>query len=400
MPVIEAAPQFRTGNATPPLRSPEFVAAAESWLAWLLHNAGRAVATIEKYRGHLERFADWHAAPPGDARLRPSGADPLRATAEDLERFAGLYAHSMRIGPRARRPIVSALRGFFAWHSSKCGQVNQAAALAQPKFGTRVPLAMPLRDAERLLMAPDTGEFIGLRDAAMLALLLGGGFRVSGLCGLNESSLLWHVDADGLDRLSIRTIEKGDRERLIPVANEAAMLLRAYLGHEELSAIPRQLQGGDAVVFVTVRNRCIPACDYHGEARRMTRRAVLAMVKHHAERAGIAPQFAHPHALRHLYGTEFAEDDAPILQHQLLMGHSDADSTAIYAHLAQRKLRTLVDKSNPLAKMRAPLLDSLRAIHRATAQGTPPHSRPPAIQKSKTGGFATRSKRVNPRGRE
>lgn len=391
-----AVPQFRTGNAPPLPRAPEFVAAAESWLAWLLHNAGRAAATVEKYRGHLERFADWHASPPADDRLRPSGSDPLIATAADLELFAGLYAHSLKIGPRARRPIVSTLRGFFAWHSARAGSANPAAALAQPKFGSRLPRAMPLGDADRLLMAPDTSTFTGLRDAAMLALLLGGGFRVSGLCALNESSLLWHTDADGLDRLSVRTVEKGGRERMIPVANEAAMLLRAYLGHDDLAAIPRQLQSGDAVVFVTVRNRIIPKCDYHGEARRMRRRAVLVMVKRHAERAGIPARFAHPHALRHLYGTELAEDDAPQLQHQLLMGHGDASSTAIYAHLAQRKLRKLVDQSNPLAKMRAPLLDSLRTIHRATAHATPTPSRPASLQKSQTGGQPASRKRVKP----
>lgn len=382
---LDTVPQFRAGNACTHPAVREFVSAAESWLAWLLHNGGRAPATIEKYRGHLERFATWHDAPPQLERLAPSGRSPLQATAADLERFAGIYAHSLGIGHRARRPIVSALRGFFAWHASRHGRHNQAQALQQPKFGSRLPLAMPLQAAERLIMAPDVGTFAGLRDASMIALLLGGGLRVSGLCGLNESSLLWHVDHEGMDRLSIRITEKGGRERMVPVANEAAMLLRAYLGHDELSAIPRLLQGGDAVLFVTLRNRAIPECDYHGEARRMTRRAVLAIVKRHAIAAGIDARYAHPHALRHLYGAEFAEDDAPLLQHQVLMGQSDAKSTAIYAHIAQRKLRTLVDKSNPLAKMRAPLLDSLRTIHRATAHGSPSPSGSPAIQKSKTG---------------
>lgn len=80
------------------------------------------------------------------------------------------------------------------------------------------------------------------------------------------------------------------------------------------------------------------------------------------------------------------------------MGQQDAKSTAIYAHIAQRKLRRVVDQSNPLAKMRAPLLDSLRTIHRATSHAPPPSSGPPTIQKSKTGTRQTRPKRVNPRG--
>lgn len=348
-------------------------------------NGGRRHTTAEKYRGHLERFARWYAEPPKDPRLAPIGVDPLRPSLADLERFAGIYAHSLGIGPRARRPMVSALRGFFAWHSAQTGASNPAAPLVQPAFGRRIPRAMSLSDAERLLMAPDLATFMGLRDAAMLALLIGAGFRAGGLCGLNESALFWYADEHGLDRLAIRVAEKGDIERVVPVPNEAAMLLRAYLGHEELASIPRQLPSGDAVVFVTVRNRNVPECDYHGEARRMTRRSLLVLLKRHAKLVGVDPRHAHPHALRHLYGSEFAEDDAPILQHQVLMGHADPKSTQVYAHLAQRKLRRLVDQSNPLAKMRAPLLDSLRQIHRATGHAPATHSDPAAVRKPKSG---------------
>ena len=227
-------------------------------------------------------------------------------------------------------------------------------------------------------MANDLETLAGLRDAAMFALLLGAGLRVSGLCALNESDLIWHQDEAGADRLTVRTVEKGGRERFVPVATEAAMLLRAYLGHAELADIGRLLPDGDAVVFVTLCNQTIPACDYHGAARRMSRRAVYAAMRRAAARAGIDERYAHPHALRHRWGAELAEDDAPILQHQALMGHADAKATAIYAHIAQRKLRQLVDKSNPLGKMRAPLLDSLRTIAKATARPAPPSSLPPS----------------------
>lgn len=385
MPKKNGVPQFRTGNACGHLLPPEFANAVDSWLEWLLHNGGRQPSTLEKYRGHLLRFGAWYATPPDAPHLAPVGTDPMRPGLDDLERFAGPVAHAAGIGARARRPVVSALRGFFAWHSSRVGLPNPAAALMQPRFGVRLPRAMPLREAERLLMAPDLEKMTGLRDAAMFALLLGAGLRVSGLCALNESDLFWTVDESGADRLTVRTVEKGGRERLVPVANEAAMLLRAYLGHPDLAAIPRQLQSGDAVLFVTVNNKVTPPCDYHGEARRMTRRAVWSLLYTYGQRAGIDPRYTHPHALRHLWGAELAEDEVPILQHQVLMGQSDPKSTAIYAHLATRKLRRVVDKSNPLAKMQAPLLDSLRSIHRATARAAPAHSGPPAIQKPKRG---------------
>lgn len=366
----------------------EFASAVQDWSAWLLHNAGRSPATVSKYVGHLHRFGAWYTDPPKDPALAPTGRDPLRPGLDDLERFAGVYAHALKLSPRARRPLVSALRGFFAWlPSCKAAGVagNPAAALPQPKAGKPLPRAASLRDAEQLLMAPDVTTFMGMRDAAILAVLAGCGLRVSGLVRLNDSALTWYDDEQGRECLVLRALEKGDKERLVPVPHEAALLLRAYLGHEELAKIPRTLPDGDAVLFVTTHNRTIPECDYYGEARRMTRAAILDMIKRYAERAGVPEAIAHPHALRHLYGAEMAEDDAPMLTQQALMGHSDPKSTAVYASLAHRKLRRTVDQSNPLAKMRAPLLETLRTLHRATSTPTHAHSGPPALQKSNTG---------------
>lgn len=366
--------------------NPEFAVALDDWLAWLLHNKGRAAATVSKYRAHLERFAAWYGAPPEDPQLAPIGADPLRPSLQDLERFTGLYAHSLKLSHSARRPLVSALRGFFAWlHADGRTSSNPAAVLPQPTAGRPLPIAASLQDAERLLMAPDIETFTGLRDAAMFAVLIGCGLRVSGLVRLNQSALTWWTDDAGREHLVLATTEKGEKERLVPVPREAAMLLRAYLGHDELAAIPRTLPSADAVLFVTVNNRNIPACDYYGEARRMTRGAVLDRIKHHALAAGVPERIAHPHALRHLYGAEMSEDDVPLLTHQQLMGHADPKSTSIYTAIAHRKLRAAVDKSNPLAKMRAPLLDTLRTLGAAIDPSPRTHPRPAGVQKSKTG---------------
>lgn len=369
-----------------PFVSEAFTAHLDTWCSWLEHNAGRSPATVSKYRAHLVRWLSWFVTPPDNPRLAPVGADPLRPTLADLERFAGLYAHSLKLTPAARRPLVSALRGFFEWlETSGAIASNPAASLAQPKGGSPLPRAASLRDGERLLMAPDIATFAGLRDACILALLMGCGLRVSGLVGMNDSALTWHDDDQGRESLVVTVTEKGKKQRIVPAPREVAMLLRAYLGHEDLAAIPRTLANGDRVLFVSLNNRNVPACDYYGEARRMSRGAVLDLIKRHAEAAGIPPAVAHPHALRHLFGAELAEDDAPILQHSSLMGHSDPKSTGVYAHLAHRKLRALIDRSNPLSKMRAPILDTLRSLDRAISPASAPVRGRAGLQKSKSG---------------
>lgn len=344
-----------------------FNEALDRWCTWLQMNNGRSKATVTKYRCFLERYAAWVIEPPTDPKLAPQDTvDPMRPTLADLELFAGLYSHSLKLTPRARRPLVSALRGFFAWASStQPGVANAAAALVQPRAGRPLPKAMQLHHAEKLLMTPDISTWLGVRDSCILMLFMGCGFRLSGLRSLNESALVWHTDDKRREALAIRVVEKGNRERLQPVPREAAMLLRAYLGHEEMRGIPRTLPDGDRVLFVTQNNNTVSPADYYGEARRISATYIQQMVKERCAEAGVPVDVAHPHALRHLFGAELAEDDVSQVTHQTLMGHASADSTEIYAHIAARKLRREVDRANPLAKMKGPLLDSLRSLDRA-----------------------------------
>lgn len=356
-----------------------FLRLVDAWAGWLTYTRGRAPSTVARYRDHLQRLARWYAEPPELPRHRPAAPDPLSATLPDLELFAGELAHLRGMGPRARIPLVSALRGFYAWAQVKGHRIdNPGAGLQSPKAGLRLPRPAQLATAERLLMAPDIGTFRGLRDAAMLGVLMGCGLRLSGLCRLNESSLVWYRDDAGAERLMLRLREKGDRERHVPVPHEAALLLRAYLGSDELAAIDRTLPNGDRVLWVTTGNRTCPAHEYHGERRRIAPRTVQQLIQRYGKRLGLPADQCHPHALRHLYGAELAEEEAPILQAQALMGHADPETTQIYAHVAMRRLTATVDKANPLGKMRAPLLDSLRSIQRTVSQATParPRSQP------------------------
>lgn len=363
-----------------------FAQRVDQWCEWLQHSRGRSTATVSKYRGHLERYAGWVIEPPPDPRLAPeSTTEPLHPTPRDLERYAGIVAHTMKLTPRARRPLVSALRGFFLWLKSAGGATdNPAEALPQPKAGKPLPRAMQLDQAERLLLQPDITTFNGVRDACILALFMGCGFRLRGLVALNESALLWTQDDSGREVLVIRVVEKGDRERLQPVPDEAAMLVRAYLGTGDLASIPRTLPSGDRVLFVSTRNRTVPAADYHGDRRRLSPSYVQQMMKAYCDRAGIPRDVAHPHALRHMLGAEMMESDVDLRSAQELLGHADIQSTTIYTRLAHRRLRRDIDAANPLGKMRGPLLDSLRSLNRAVTPPKRMHASPPAAQKTKS----------------
>lgn len=329
----------------------------ESYITWLEHNRGRAERTGAKYRQALVRLSTF---------LEQRGKQLQQATRDDLEAFTGLHAHQeLKLAPRARRPLVAAIRGFYAWafeHVHISG--NPAAGVDYPKTGRRLPRAMSLGNAEKLLMQCDLGEFLGVRDAAILSVIIGCGPRISGAMGLNEEDLIWYADA-GRERLAIRFLEKGDKERLVPAPTETALLIHAYLGHQDLEAIDRTLPTGERVLWVSTRNRTIPPHEYHGDARRLSARRFFKRLRLYGEMAGIPTEELHPHALRHLFGTELAESDVDLLVRQDLLGHADPKTTQIYTTLAMRKKASVVDHASPLRKMRTPVSDLARHVERS-----------------------------------
>ena len=325
----------------------------DQYLTWLETNKGRSISTSNKYRGYLSRWFDW---------CKKEKIKPLEASQDNLLKFSGEYAHKIGLGPRSRRPLVASLRGFYTWAYNK-GEIssNPSADLPYPKAGKSLPHALTMINAEKLLMAPDLQTFLGFRDASIIALMIGCGFRISGLVSLNESSLI-NVESGDKERLMIRVIEKGKKERLVPVPVESQFLIIGYLGHKELESIDRKLPDGDQVLFVSTKNHRIPDHEYHGEARRLKGRGIFDMLQKYGEQVGIPKSQRNPHAMRHFYGTELAESEVDLLMRQSLMGHEDPKSTEVYTHLAARKRMNVVDKANPLSKMKNPLLNNLRNL--------------------------------------
>lgn len=311
-------------------------------------NQGRRERTAQAYGDYLTRLSGFM-----------DGRSILDANEDDLILFSGPWLHKSGVGPRARRPYIAAVREFFKWAAIRRKRHgNPAENLSYPRSGRKLPAAMDRDSTEKLLWAPDLGTFEGVRDAAMLSLMAGCGLRVGGLVALNESQF-YQVPIDGEPRMMINATEKGGKDRRLPVPREADLMLRLYLEHPDLKAIDRSLPNGDQVMFVSTRNRMVPPHDYVGEKRRLTSRTVLDRIKHYGKRAGIDERLLHPHALRHLFGTELAESNVDLLVRQDLMGHEDPKHTEIYTHMAiQRKFKE-VDRSGPLAKIRTPAGDLL-----------------------------------------
>ena len=257
-------------------------------------------------------------------RLAARGKVLEGATREDL---LAVLAGEVQQGksPRSVSRYLSAYRQFYRWLVRE-GTISRdpVALIESPKTGRGLPKALTEEEVESLLHAPDTGTMLGQRDRAMLELMYATGLRVSELVNLELSNL-------NLNQGVIRVIGKGQKERLVPIGDEAYESLKDYLS----SGRPGLLKGVQTeAVFVTTRKSG------------MTRQAFWYMVRRYALQCGVSKKIS-PHMLRHSFATHLLNHGADLRVVQLLLGHSDLSTTQIYTHIAREGLKRMHEAHHP-----------------------------------------------------
>ena len=272
---------------------------------------GLARNTIASYRTDLEQLAKF---------LRRKSL----TQAGEADLFAFLAAAKGRASSAARR--VSTLKRFYQY----CVRERHVGAdptlkLDPPKRAPRFPRSLSEADVEALLGAPDVATSLGLRDRAMLETLYATGLRVSELTGLRRSQV-------AQDAGVVRVVGKGNKERLVPMGDEAVAWIERYL-REVRPALTGA--GKRDEVFLTQRHAPL------------TRQAFWALVKRYAVRAGIPASALSPHVLRHAFATHLLNHGADLRVVQLLLGHADITTTTIYTHVARERLKRLHAEHHP-----------------------------------------------------
>ncbi|WP_435952238.1 site-specific tyrosine recombinase XerD [Dryocola sp. BD626] len=283
---------------------------------WLEKNL--AENTLTSYRRDLKMVVEW---------LDRHGLTLLNVQAGDLQ---SLFAERLEGGYKATSSarMLSAIRRLFQYlYREKARDDDPSALLSSPKLPQRLPKDLSEAQVDRLLQAPCLDQPIELRDKAMLELLYATGLRVSELVGLSMSDI-------SLRQGVVRVIGKGNKERLVPLGEEAVYWLENYLEHGR----PWLLNGQSIdVLFPSQR------------AQQMTRQTFWHRIKHYAVIAGIDGEKLSPHVLRHAFATHLLNHGADLRVVQMLLGHSDLSTTQIYTHVATERLRQLHQQHHPRA---------------------------------------------------
>jgi integrase/recombinase XerD len=253
------------------------------------------------------------------------------AAAEDVEAyFTSLGARGLSPSTAARRR--AALRQFYRFVLGEGWRADDPSRRVDaPKKGRPLPKVLSRDDVERLIAAAGARDGKqGLRLACMVELIYASGLRVSELISLPLAAL-------ARDPAYLIVKGKGGKERLAPLNDAARRAVKAYL-----EVRPAFLPKGAKTSPWLFPSR--------GAAGRFTARRFAQLLDEAASGAGIDPEKVSPHVLRHAFATHLLEGGADLRAVQTLLGHADISTTQIYTHVAEDRLREVVETKHPLGK--------------------------------------------------
>jgi len=276
---------------------------------------GLSTNTLAAYRADLTALTRW---------LSERGVPIVRTTRADLQDFIAFRVHA-GARPRSTARQLSSFRRFFRYMVRE-GVIREdpTAQIAMPKIGRSLPKSLTEEEVESLLAAPQVNDPLGNRDRTMLEVLYATGLRVSELVNLR------HVQVN-LNQGVLRILGKGNRERLIPLGEEAVRWLKNFMDGARADIL---LDRSTDYLFPTRRGD------------RMTRQAFWHIIKRYARKAAVDRDLS-PHTLRHAFATHLLNHGADLRVVQMLLGHSDLSTTQIYTHVARERLKELHTTHHP-----------------------------------------------------
>ena len=303
----------------------------EAFLEMLSAERGARLNTLSAYAGDLED---------ADAFVRARGRSLAEAQAEDLAAYAAAMTRDGLASATAARRL-SALRQFFRFLLLENARGDDPTAQIEgPKRRHNLPKTLDAHEIERLIeTAGAHDDATALRDCALIELLYGGGFRVSELTELPLKA----APRPGQTHMIVKG--KGGKERMIVIGRKAIEALARYLQARDAflpKKTPEKREKAQRWLFPSATAR----------DGKLTRRRVAQILDKHARSAGLDPRRVSPHVLRHAFATHLVEGGADLRTVQTLLGHADIATTQIYTHVADGRLKTLVESAHPLSKRR------------------------------------------------
>ena len=277
---------------------------------------GLSQNTLDSYRSDLEQFSKW---------LEKNNLSYLKTSKKEILSYLS-FLFQKGLGSKTVARKLSSLKSFFRYLVFKSIIPNDPSSEVEtPKLLKSIPKSISEKEVEALLAAPDEKTDIGLRDKTMIETLYSCGLRISELTNLELLNL-------NLRQGVIRVIGKGQKERLVPMGDQLIGLLELYISSSRKNLLNKRHSD---FLFLSTRGQ------------RMTRQSFWHRIKHYCLASGFEPDKISPHVLRHAFATHLLNNGADLRVVQLLLGHSDLNTTQIYTEVARQRLKRLHTEHHP-----------------------------------------------------
>ena len=223
---------------------------------------------------------------------------------------------------------LSALKSFYKYlFQHNLITTNPFILIKTPKKEKKLPNFLYYNELDILLKTPDKNTPLGFRNCLLLELLYSTGIRVSELVNIKLSDIDFKSG-------KILINGKGNKERIVLYGDYCRDYLKQYLPN-----IRNSLLNGHNHPYLLV--------NHHGEplTTRGVRSIIDTIIKHSSVKSHVSP-----HTLRHTFATHLLNEGADILAVKELLGHSSLNSTQIYTHVTNERLREVYLSAHPRAK--------------------------------------------------
>ena len=288
----------------------------DTWVqAFLLHleNKNFSTNTVKSYRADLQEFTDY---------LSKRKQNTLEAfTSPVIRSFLASLPQDYARNTVLRK--IAALRSLAAFllRQGKLAR-NPFKLLPAPKREKLLPKFLTLPETDRLINTAGNTHFAA-RDKALFELMYSSGLRRSEMTGLKIR------DVDFFNGV-VRVLGKGNKERLVPVTDEALYAIKYYL-----STRPNP-QPQDALFL-----------NAHGKP--LTGDGLAFIFKNTAIAAHLARKVT-PHSLRHSFATHLLNNGCDLRSLQEMLGHKTLAATQVYTHVSLDKLKSVYQHAHPKNK--------------------------------------------------
>ena len=310
-------PAATSSRSRSPLDTRSRNALLKQFLVHLASERGLAANTLLGYRRDLENLEDVLAE------------QKLTFTTASADDYVA-YLHGQRRVKKSTKTVarrIAAIRVFLRFLSGEGYDVDKILQqIERPKPERSLPKVLGRAQVDALIAAPNPKSPLFARDVAILELLYACGLRATELCDLKVKDVNFQVGC-------VRVMGKGRKERIVPLGRAAAEAITRYLNdcRGKLARV-----GGDERLFVS------------RSGKPMERIGLWMLVEKYGRKSGILKDVS-PHTLRHCFASHLLGGGADLRVVQELLGHSDIQTTQIYTHVDQTRLRSIHRKFHPRA---------------------------------------------------